>query len=178
MKMDRSWMLRTAAAIFATAAVLPIAAATASASTLPTNTATAAAVAEFIECSEGSLSVKVNTTTKAVTGTGTATDCVAQVNPAYTSATITISGTATTIGGLAIKTVTTDTIKWNTGQTTTVAVTRNYYGASGVSAVGVGNTTGGLFHPAGEFDNGAGTRSTSAGVITLNNELQLIVSTS
>lgn len=179
MKMDRSTILRTAVAVFATAAVLPLAAATASASTLPTTTASvsAAADAEFIECAGGTLTVKVNPTTKAVTGTGVATGCVAQVNPVYTSATIKITGTATTVGSLYIATATTETITWNTGDTTTVAVSRGYFGSITTSAVGTGNTTGGLFHPAGEFDNGNGTRSTSGGQITLTNGLQLIVST-
>jgi hypothetical protein len=178
MKMDRSRLLRTAAAIFATATVLPIAAATASASTLPTTKATAAAEAEFIECSHGNVTVKVNPTTKAVTGSGTVTDCVAQVNPVYTSATVTITGTATQITSLIVSTTTTETITWNTGATTVVAVKRSYIGASNTSAVGTGNTTGGLFHPAGEFDSGDGARTTSGGQIVLTDDPELIVSTS
>ncbi|TDV56124.1 hypothetical protein [Actinophytocola oryzae] len=134
-----------------------------------------AVASDFIECSEGTISVTVNTATKAVTGSGTATDCVAQVNPNIHSATISITGTATTIGGLAVSTVTTETIHWNTGATTVASVQRSYYGASGVSGIGVGKTTSGAYSPGDEFDSGDGTRKAVSGGISLVKENQLIV---
>jgi hypothetical protein len=171
MKMDRSMrrgLFSTVAAIAATTFAL-----------IPTTSANASTSAvEFIECSEGRISVKVNTSTKAVTGSGSVTDCVAQVSGAYTSATISITGNATTIAGAVVSTVTNETIRWNTGETTTVRVERSYYGGSNVSGIGIGKTTGGALHPADEFDSGDGTRTVSAGQITLTKETQLIVSTS
>ncbi|HET9138670.1 hypothetical protein [Actinophytocola sp.] len=168
--MNRFWrrgLFRTVLTVLAAVALLPLSTATGS-----------AAEADFVECSKGSLSVRVDTVTRAVTGTGNVSQCVAQVNFELTSATITVSGTATQLAGLLVSTVTTETIRWNNGQTTTVTVQRSYFGTSSVSAVGTGNTTGGVLHPAGEFDNGNGTRRNNGGSVTLTNAVQLIMAAS
>ncbi|HEU5471200.1 MAG TPA: hypothetical protein VFV67_11150 [Actinophytocola sp.] len=170
MRINRFWrqgLARTAFTLFAALAVLPVSAATGSAAS--------AAAADFVECSQGSLSVRVDTATRAVTGTGSVSRCVAQVNFQLTSATITVSGTATQLAGLLVSTVTTETIRWNTGETTTLTVQRSYFGASGVSAVGVGKATGGVLYPADEFDNGNGTRRNNVGSVSLTNAVQLIM---
>jgi hypothetical protein len=170
MKINRFWrqgLFRTAFTLLAALSVLPLSAAAGS-----------AAGADFVECAQGSLSVRVDTVTRAVTGTGSVSQCVAQVNFELTSATITVSGTATQLAGLLVSTVTTETIRWNTGQTTTVSVQRSYFGASSVSAVGTGPTTGGVLHPASEFDNGNGTRKNNGGSVTLTNAVQLIMAAS
>ncbi|HEV2779525.1 MAG TPA: hypothetical protein VGX25_09000 [Actinophytocola sp.] len=147
------------------------------AATLPLNPATASEPSawEFIECSEGSLNVRVDTATRAVTGSANVSSCVSQGTPGYTSATITIRGSATQITASLVDTVTTETIRWNTGQTTTVSVQRSFMGATNLSAIGIGKTTAGLFHPADQFDSGDGNRSNGAGAITLSKETSWMV---
>lgn len=116
--------------------------------------------ATTVSCTTGSLDLQVGNTTGAVTGTETLSGCTSAGNPALTSGTVTITGHADVRTLLEIVTVTTDTITWNTGQTTTVASeARTITGLRDIIETG----TGGTVDPTAEIESFAGTRSFQPG---------------
>ncbi|QIS14026.1 hypothetical protein [Nocardia arthritidis] len=107
-----------------------------------------------VACTGGSFRLLVHPD-QTVDGTGTLTGCSSPTDPAITSATVSISGSATIDTGVEIVTQTTDTITFNTGAVATVNETRTITGASTVVESG----TGAGIDPSGETEAGTGTRS-------------------
>ncbi|MFI1172897.1 hypothetical protein [Streptomyces melanogenes] len=110
-----------------------------------------------VECKSGNLTLNI-AANDTVTGSATLTQCASPINPGITSATVSISGHASTLLNGATVVTSTDTITWNTGQSTTVNETRTIVGRTNVTEVGVGASVSGLFHPSTESESGHGTR--------------------
>jgi hypothetical protein len=98
---------------------------------------------------------------------GFLTGCTALGNPNIHSATITGSGAATVNTALLLAVTTSDTITWNTGQSTTVTSIREWAGIGIVVMAGEDATLGGLFHPAAgaEVPSEAGRSSQPGGSV-------------
>ncbi|MFD7906215.1 hypothetical protein ACFV4G_28720 [Kitasatospora sp. NPDC059747] len=116
------------------------------------------ASATDVACKSGNLTLNI-AEDGTVNGSATLTNCASPINPGITSATVSISGHATTLLNGATLVTSTDITTWNTGQSTTVNETRTIVGGTNVTEVGVGESVGGLFHPATESESGRGTRS-------------------
>ncbi|MGK3983090.1 hypothetical protein WME99_08620 [Sorangium sp. So ce136] len=110
-------------------------------------------------CAAGSAEFKIDPDSGEVTGTATLSGCTAPGRPDIHSATVSISGHAPVSTPLLTETITTDTITWNTGETTSETHTRTFAGVSAVVEVGAGASVAGLFHPFASAETGTGTRT-------------------
>lgn len=129
-----------------------------------TGAATAHADDTLVTCLGGEIEIYVNEyNDDAVTVEGTFTDCFSLFDEDIESATISGSGHATVNTILEVVVTTTDTITWNTSDTTTLTEVRTVTGLHSVLGVGVGATVSDLFHPSTDTAAGTGTRTNSPG---------------
>lgn len=124
-----------------------------------------AAGIEAVACTGGALDIYIDEANgDTVTGSGTLTGCLSVIDPSITSGTISLSGDATVNTGLEVVTDTTDTITWNTGDTSTVSEVRTITGSTTVADAGTGADDAGLFNPSDEAEIASGTEYSDAGV--------------
>lgn len=110
-------------------------------------------------CSGGTLALTVDAAGHA-TGSGTLTDCTAAGRPDITSATFSVNGNAPISLPRITLVNSTDTITWNTGDTSTLTTQRTYIGKpEQATQIGAGATVKGLFHPSLTVETGKGIPS-------------------
>lgn len=120
-------------------------------------------------CVISSADFQVARSSGAVTGTATLSDCIVPGRPDIHSATVSMSGHTTLLTAILVMIDTTDTITWNTGESTTVTQTRTFTGASSVIEVGDGVSLAGLLHPSAEAETSTGTRTNPTSLAATRN---------